>query len=101
MSSLDRFASGASFLSSLLECIVFLVKRKLAAASSGGDEEASSSHDDVKMLLSEQLERTWNEISTGKLRVENVAAGKAIARTLGNLEHIDTGDDLPDFSHTI
>ena len=79
-----------------MECIVFLVKRKLAAASSGGDEEASSSHDDVKKLLTEQLERTWNEISSGKLRVENVASGKAIAKTLVSLEHIDEGKDFHD-----
>lgn len=91
LSSLDRSASGAAFLTALLECTVFLLKRAMASRKSVELDDANDLEKLLEKSSSEQLERAWEEIVSGKLRVNNDAAGKAIARALGSLENINQG----------
>ncbi|TFK41660.1 hypothetical protein BDQ12DRAFT_678315 [Crucibulum laeve] len=95
LSSLKRSATSAAFLSSLLECMIFLIKRlrrdesrspssesDLAAATSTPTQEAHT-------LVQEQFARLWEELSTYKLKVEDRAAARLMGQTLDSLYDID------------
>lgn len=100
LSSLDRAATSAAFLSSLLECLVFLIKRirtntrdtavlLLGTQPEGADFIDGDSR--VSMLVSELFRRVWEEIVSRRLRVEEAVAGKLLAQTFVSLEQIGSG----------
>lgn len=104
LNSLDRVAASTTFLSSLLECLVFLVRRVLIASP---EEARSLLHGNigdtvanvesaVKSILQEQTKRTWEELSSGRLKVEGKDAGGELAKTLGTLHKLRTGKCLLD-----
>ncbi|KAL0570451.1 hypothetical protein V5O48_011508 [Marasmius crinis-equi] len=90
LSSLQRAAASEGFLSALLECLVFLVRRNQRASLF---PEASNAEEAVKGLIRGQLERVWAELvkGTSGLKVEGRVAGGLLCRTFGELEKIDEG----------
>ncbi|RPD56966.1 hypothetical protein L226DRAFT_615267 [Lentinus tigrinus ALCF2SS1-7] len=96
LNSLDRVAASTAFLSSLLECLVFLVRRVLFAppeeATSllhGASADSPSDVDSaIKTILREQTKRTWEELASGRLKVEGKDVGKQLAKTLTTLHKL-------------
>ncbi len=88
LSSLDRVQSSAAFLNSLLECIVFLVKRLASAQKRAGEPVT---YDGVLPSVAEQICQVWTELLARKLRVDENEAGKALTRTLSSFEAIHDG----------
>ncbi|KDR72553.1 hypothetical protein GALMADRAFT_752797 [Galerina marginata CBS 339.88] len=95
LSSLHRVAASAAFLSSLLECIVFLIKR-IRNDSSRPDEGSSSpapvtaeAEDSSNAVLREQFSLVWEQLSSKKLKVEERAAARLLAQTLESLFSIN------------
>ncbi|RDX54789.1 hypothetical protein OH76DRAFT_1398200 [Lentinus brumalis] len=96
LNSLDRVAASTAFLSSLLECLVLLVRRVLAVPEAEGVSLLYGSSQDhpsdvdsaVKAILREQTKRTWEELSSGRVKVEGKDAGSELAKTLANLHKL-------------
>ncbi|KAI0042795.1 hypothetical protein FA95DRAFT_1682318 [Auriscalpium vulgare] len=93
LSALNRPAISAAFLSSLLECTTFIVRRL-----SNGNGHASplladgASTEDASMaLVGAQYRQMWDGIAEGRLRVDPVAAGELVAKNLTVLSQIDEG----------
>ncbi|KAG7097872.1 hypothetical protein E1B28_005184 [Marasmius oreades] len=98
LSSLERSAACAQFLSAFLECLVFLVKRSwrdkertdgnvqslFPHASSPTEVDGS-----VKVMVKKQLERVWTELESFALKVEEKVASEQLCRTLEHLGKID------------
>ncbi|KAI0263034.1 hypothetical protein BC834DRAFT_828029 [Gloeopeniophorella convolvens] len=83
LSALERAAKSAAFLSALLECTAFVVRRVRAdGARDAGVESA---------LVRAQYARVWEECAARRLRVEEGAAGELVAKSLARLSEIDEG----------
>ncbi len=99
LNSLDRIAASAAFLSSLLESLVFVVRRVSTAPQDEGvslvrgtaNEETPDVHDALKALLQDQTKRTWEELSSGRLKIEGKDAGAELAKTLASLYRMRPG----------
>jgi hypothetical protein len=93
LSALDRTAASAAFLSSLLECTTFLVRRicnaREKAVNSGYGEDVE------KELVLAQYSRVWEECTSRRLRVEWKVAGELVAKSLVRLNEIDAGIRVP------
>jgi hypothetical protein len=104
LSSLHRSATSAAFLSSLLECLVFLMKRmrsnhfrrpdpdqasNTATTSDLGGSSFSIS-EATGRLVKEQYSRIWNELGTRRLKVEERAAARLLGKTMEDLGNIDS-----------
>jgi hypothetical protein len=90
MTSLQRAAASAAFLSSLLESIVFLIKRLRKDGArvndrSVGDDVSSSAGDIAETILREQFSLIWERLSSKTLKVEERAAARLLAQTLESL----------------
>lgn len=96
LSSLDRQASSAALLSSLLECMILILKR-LGSATLDGDVRAKlingeGTVEEFSMrVVKEQLGRMWKEVVDGKLRVAEEEAAKSIVKTVDGLKDIGLG----------
>ena len=75
LSSLHRTAAAAAFLSSLLECTVFLLKR--VHISTDGSPAV-----DANTLLKELFSRVWIEVSSQNLKVEERILVELLQQTL-------------------
>lgn len=84
LTSLHRVAASAAFLSSLLECIVFLVKRLWNNSARPGDI-SSAAGNVVETIIREQFSLIWEQVSSKKLKVEERAAARLLAQTLESL----------------
>jgi hypothetical protein len=93
LSALDRSAASAAFLSALLECTAFVVRRVRSAR----DKTGSSVYDEdaEKELVRAQYTRVWEESTSRKLRVEEGVAGELVAKSLVRLNEIDSGIRVP------
>ncbi|KAF8151620.1 hypothetical protein B0H34DRAFT_801324 [Crassisporium funariophilum] len=89
LSSLHRVAASSAFLSSLLECIVFLIKRMQSDNAREERDPSTPTNEFSETLVKAQLSRVWDEISNKKLRVEERAAARLVARTLESLSEVD------------
>ncbi|KAF8156982.1 hypothetical protein B0H34DRAFT_711453 [Crassisporium funariophilum] len=103
LSSLHRSANSAAFLSSLLECMVFLIKRMrndTSRAIQDQDGNASttsprlggtalSSDNAAAALVVEQYGRVWDELRSKRLKVEERAAARLLGKTLEALAGVD------------
>ncbi|CAA7268465.1 unnamed protein product [Cyclocybe aegerita] len=78
LSSLHRIAASAAFLGSLLECMVFLVRRLR-----NNDEPAHAKA--AETVVREQIARVWEELSSKRLKMEERAAARMLAQTLESL----------------
>ncbi|KAJ3517521.1 hypothetical protein NLJ89_g467 [Agrocybe chaxingu] len=82
LSSLHRIVASAAFLGSLLECMVFLVKRLW------NDNEPTHAQA-AETVVREQIARVWEELSSKRLKVEERAAARLLARTLESLFSVE------------
>lgn len=96
LSGLDRAAASAAFLSSVLECSVYIARRLLAE---DGETLLAEDESDPRMtpraLVCEQVRRAWEELSTQRLRVNEKVAAEQLARTLKSMSQIDEGVHSP------
>ncbi|KAF9458921.1 hypothetical protein BDZ94DRAFT_1068633 [Collybia nuda] len=93
LSSLQRSATSAAFLSALFECILFLVKRVRGHTQSRailfGSEVSSDAVQETQQFVNEQVIKVWEELANKRLRVEQRAAARLMAQTLLSLHEID------------
>ena len=90
--------ASAAFLSSLLECTLFLVGRILGSQGSILVEEDASitPRGHATELLKEQIKRVWEELCSGHLKVEESVAAMSVAKFLADLYKNDSGKhDVP------
>lgn len=102
LSSLKRKVPSASFLSSLLECLAFFLRRLLSGSPdhkvlsgpfSGGAEPSSTHLQEVAdELIRSQFTRIWEELKTRHLRTDENDAGKLIASSLLSLHRMNVGE---------
>ena len=90
LSSLNRTGLSAAFISSLLECLVLVIKR-LNSLSSTDREDGQSPLEYSKALLVPQVAKMWEEIVEGRLKVEEAVLAKSVLKTLQLLDEIDAG----------
>ncbi|EIW55564.1 ubiquitin-protein ligase RKR1 [Trametes versicolor FP-101664 SS1] len=96
LNSLDRVAASAAFLSSVSESLTFFVRRLLNAPTEvvasllRGDDQAQAADVDslLKAFLRDQIVRTWEEVSSGRLKVRGKDAGDCLAGTFSSLHKI-------------
>lgn len=101
MSGLDRAAAGNAFLSAVLECAVYVSRRVVSSDEGGillGEEETEMTEGDyqakkeaAKKVVSEQVKRAWEEVSSGRLKVEERGVAELLARTLKTARATEEG----------
>jgi hypothetical protein len=91
LSALDRTSKSAAFLTALLECLVFMVRR-VSSAREGVD--SGYREDAEKALVCEQYTKVWNACTSRRLRVEEGVAGELIAKSLSRLNVVDEGNHI-------
>ncbi|EGO03442.1 hypothetical protein SERLA73DRAFT_101568 [Serpula lacrymans var. lacrymans S7.3] len=99
LSSTERKAPSTAFLSSLLESMVFLLRRVLGGSqghtvllsSTGPQESSIQPTEAAKSVIKEQFVRLWDELAAQRLRVGEADAGKLMAQTLVTLNNMDSG----------
>lgn len=96
LSSLDRTVASAAFLSSLLECLVFMCRRFINSTPDertrllpDGDEPPEAR---LRQFVHTQVEEVWKELRLGRLKVETSTAGSLLARTFISLHDVDVGE---------
>lgn len=98
LSSLERKVPSASFLSSLLECLVFFLRRLLSGSqdhevlsgSVSDDLMPNSPLQDVAdVLVRSQFTRIWQELKARRLRTDDRDVGKLIASSLLSLHRMN------------
>ncbi|KAG1837363.1 hypothetical protein DFJ58DRAFT_863015 [Suillus subalutaceus] len=95
LSSLERKVPSASFLSSLLECLVFFLRRLLSGSQDHGALSGSVSdglvpnnarlQDVADELVRSQFTRIWEELKARRLRTDENDVGKLMASSLLSL----------------
>jgi E3 ubiquitin-protein ligase listerin len=92
LSGLDRTAASAAFLSSLLECVVFMIRRLLGDHGKLllSDDQTDTS-EAAQELVKEQVKLAWEALSTGRLKLEPDVAAAALSKTLIELQAINDG----------
>ncbi|KAK7439775.1 hypothetical protein VKT23_017349 [Stygiomarasmius scandens] len=113
LSSLQRSTASDAFLSSLLECIVFLIRRIWRDLSATGGDHGTGKHASLLLSLPEnpdqnkdgdalarlqrfietQTKRVWTELSEKTLKVDEKVAAGYLERTLLDLAELDSGSD--------
>ncbi|TCD68845.1 hypothetical protein EIP91_009559 [Steccherinum ochraceum] len=90
LSGLDRTEASLAFLTSLLECVVFLARRILKdpAASVLLDGTAAET---ARSLVSDQVSKVWEEITSSKLKLDTRRAADELAKMLQGLQKTDEG----------
>ncbi|KAF9477335.1 hypothetical protein BDN70DRAFT_881303 [Pholiota conissans] len=95
LTSLHRVTVSAAFLSSLLECVVFLVKRIRHDDTRVSEVELSAQGTSVSArtagenLVRDQFARIWDALTSKKLKAEDRAAARLLAQTLESLLAVD------------
>lgn len=90
LSGLDRAEASLAFLSSLLECTVFLSRRVLNDPTASVLLDGSRS-ETVQAMTAQQIARVWEEASTNNLKLDSGKASEELARTLVVLYKTDQG----------
>lgn len=90
LNSLGSSAAFAAFLSSLLECLVFLCRR-LDHSTPEGKARLFPDREGARALVREQIEVVWKELRQGRLKVEARTSVRLLIRTLTSLYNLDTG----------
>ena len=85
LSSLQRSAASAALLSSLVECVAFLVKRLCNEKGEGDGIAAEDSEAVAQRIIEEQIGRIWDSLSSNRLKVEETTSSNLIAKLLGSL----------------
>ncbi len=92
LSGLDRTAASAAFLSSVLECTVFILRRLLSdqGPSLLGPDD-NDQQEAAHKLLDYQMKKVWEELCSGSLKVEEEVASASLAETLSTLYEWEEG----------
>ncbi|KAF8650294.1 hypothetical protein AX16_005322 [Volvariella volvacea WC 439] len=91
LTSLHRSVTSAAFFSSLLECLVFIVKR-IRSNEANNDSDDSSGDHLTHELVKEQIGRVWDELAERRgLKVEERAAARVVGHTFLELEGLGHG----------
>ncbi|KAG5641970.1 hypothetical protein DXG03_003844 [Asterophora parasitica] len=92
LSSLQRSATSTAFLSSLFECMIFLIKRvRNDARSDNAHCIFDGNLDDfVQNIVREQFGKVYVNLVGKTLKVESRGAARLVAQTLLSLNEIDT-----------
>lgn len=92
LSGLDRLAASAAFLSSLFECMIFVIRRLNSEQGKPllveGQEDGRQA---ARELVKEQTKRCWEEISSERLKLDQSDAASALTKTFTMLQQIDEG----------
>lgn len=100
LTSLDRAATNAAFLSSLLECTLFLARRlrndkeehATLLVEGDGDVGNMGGPEGAKWVVREQFKRVWGELlGAERLKVQIGVGGKIVGQSLLGLEKLDPG----------
>lgn len=91
LSSLERTSASAAFISSLLECVAFIIRRLRSDAQNGSRllGEGVDAQAAVHRLVRDQYTRLMEELGSGRLKADPRVSGVAIARGLTALAQID------------
>ena len=101
LSSLHRSATSAAFLSSLLECMVFLIKRirsnhfrrpdsdQASITAKTSDLGGPSISEATELLVKDQFSQILNGLGSRRLKVEVRAAARLLGKTMEDLGNID------------
>jgi hypothetical protein len=84
----EREKAGRAFLEALVECVGVFVRHTRT-------EDDTRAWEIAKNVVEEQLERMWDELVNGRLRVEGGAAGSVVGTFLGRLEGVGKGAYFP------
>ena len=99
LNMLDREVASNAFLSSLLECLVFMIRRITASSSEEAislllgkpGEEVVDVDRVVQAFLEGQLERTWEELSSSGLKINANNGGTEMAKMFASLYRLRPG----------
>ncbi|KAF9447824.1 hypothetical protein P691DRAFT_670660 [Macrolepiota fuliginosa MF-IS2] len=97
LSSLHRVVTSAAFLSAVLECTVFMARRLILDGTGEGGKSALSANrsadvgDEARRLVQAQFGKVWEEMKSGRLKVEERAGARLVGQNLDSLEKIDSG----------
>lgn len=86
-------------MSAVLESLVLFVQRMSHAPQDvvalllhgAGEVQTAEVDTDIKAFLKDQITRTWEEVSSGRLKVRGRDAGDYLARTFSSLYKISAG----------
>lgn len=84
---LDRRAAASSWLKSISECLVLIIRRGIHAKN----VTAAHANEDARALLAAQFSRLWSELVVKRLRVDEVEAAGIIARAAERLGKVADG----------
>ncbi|KAG6901384.1 hypothetical protein C0995_012648 [Termitomyces sp. Mi166 len=88
LSSLHRAAASRAFIESVLECVVFLIRRAVREHERGEEIGVRVPEAD---LVRDQIGKVWIHLERGELGVDPRAAARVVGRVLGMLGAIEFG----------
>ncbi|KAG9026368.1 hypothetical protein FRB95_008907 [Tulasnella sp. JGI-2019a] len=93
LGSLERSQNSAAFLSSLLECLILILKRltKSASQPSSATDGEGSKPGLANATVLDQFEEICTALLTGRLKTKPEVAGEEVAKALTRLESFDQG----------
>ena len=103
LNSLDRVVASTAFLSSLLECLVYVARRLISSPTAEAativhgiaSDKVVDVNETVKALLQDHFRRTWDELAPGKLKVPSNDVGRELAKALSSLYKLCPGSSVP------
>ena len=96
LSSLQRSAASAAFLSSLVECVVFLAKRLCKEGEPMGDVSLPTADSQATALrmVEEEIGRIWDSLCSNRLKVDEVASANLLGKLLVSLHNGPEGERI-------
>lgn len=96
LSSLQRSAASAAFLSSLVECVVFLAKRLCKETEPMGDASlfTEDSQATALRIVEEEIGRIWDSLCGNRLKVDEASSAKLLIKLLVSLRNGPEGENL-------
>ena len=93
--SLQRSAASAAFLSSLVECVVFLARRLCKEGDPMGDVSLSTEDSQATALriVEEQIGRIWDSLCSNRLKVDEVTSANLLGKLLVSLHNGPEGEN--------
>ena len=99
LSSLQRSVASAAFLSSLVECVIFLAKRLCREADAMEDVSMSKEDSQATALriVEEEIGRMWDSLCSNRLKVEEATSANLLGKLLVSLHNGPEGE-IPECS---
>lgn len=94
LSSLQRSTASAAFLSSLVECVIFLTKRLYKEREPMGDVSLSTEDSQATALriVEEEIGRIWDSLCSNRLKVDEVTSTNLLGKLLVSLHNGPEGE---------